>query len=60
MRIIYRVLFVAAISAGASVTATVALAQDVNAGKQVFSQCSSCHAVDGNQGPSPDFTLARQ
>lgn len=32
-----------------------AQAQDVNAGKQVFSQCAACHSVDGTNGAGPSL-----
>jgi cytochrome c len=30
-------------------------AQDVNAGKQVFSQCVACHSIDGSNGGGPSL-----
>jgi cytochrome c len=33
--------------------ATHASAQDATAGKQVFTQCSVCHSVDGSNGAGP-------
>ncbi|MES2185689.1 MAG: c-type cytochrome [Pseudomonadota bacterium] len=32
-----------------------AQAQDVNAGKQVFSQCAACHSIDGSNGAGPSL-----
>jgi len=32
-----------------------ARAQDVDAGKQVFSQCAACHSVDGSNGAGPSL-----
>jgi cytochrome c len=30
-------------------------AQDVNAGKAVFSQCAACHSIDGTNGAGPSL-----
>jgi cytochrome c len=33
-----------------------ALAQSVDAGKQVFAQCSPCHSIDGSNGVGPSLS----
>jgi cytochrome c len=30
-------------------------AQDVDAGKKVFSQCAACHSIDGSNGAGPSL-----
>jgi len=37
----------------AALPLTAALAQDVNAGKQVYAQCAACHAVTATNGVGP-------
>jgi cytochrome c len=48
-----RVLDVIAATGLGLLLATYAAAQDADAGKQVFSQCSVCHSVDGTNGAGP-------
>jgi len=42
-----------ALLALAGLPLTAALAQDVNAGKQVYAQCAACHAVTAANGVGP-------
>jgi len=39
----------------ASMLPPLACAQDANAGKQLFGQCSVCHAIDGTNGVGPSL-----
>jgi cytochrome c len=32
-----------------------AASQDVDAGKQVYAQCSACHSIDGSNGVGPNL-----
>ena len=36
-----------------------AQAQDVDAGKQVFTQCAACHSIDGSNGAGPSLCPRR-
>jgi cytochrome c len=37
------------------VSASEVVAQDANAGKAVFAQCTSCHSTDGSNGVGPSL-----
>ena len=49
----YRALGVIAVAGFGTTLTTHSSAQDAAAGKQVFTQCSVCHSVDGTNGVGP-------
>ena len=48
-------LIVLALIVSMSLPLTALQAQDANAGKRVFAQCSSCHSTDGTNGMGPSL-----
>ncbi|MFC6284483.1 MULTISPECIES: c-type cytochrome [Polaromonas] len=51
----FRVLVASVLGGAFGLAMGSAQAQDVSAGKQVFTQCAACHSIDGSNGAGPSL-----